>query len=696
MRARFTPILIFISLLCGNQSMAQTVANDECQFAKHIKSIDDYCSEPSEFTNVGATADPTHDNTCFLDFTNGVWFSFVPQQSAINVRLFGRGFNSNTLGNPQAALYSACGEYVTCSPGRTPGTDEFVVDNLLIGQVYYLMVSSAPGQEGTFQLCIDDFFAPPSPQSDCDKAIVLCDKSSFAINSLTGVGEDGNEVENNSCIGGESASSWYVWECEQSGTLTMELTPSNLGIEEIVDDLDFIIYELPNGVNDCTGKIEVRCMGSGANTTNGQIDPPNTWTACNRATGMRDGETDFIETGGCQDVSNNYIAPLDMVAGKAYGIIINNFSRSGLGFTLEWGGTGTFRGPDPALDVAAVQAFECDKTITFSQNSTSPDPIVSYTWNFGAGSTPSFSNDPNPQNVIYESFGNKLAALTIESERGCTVTEVIEFYVESCCADFDAIQAVADANDLTCFGDTDGLIRSAVISGGNPRYEYSLDAVNYQPNPQFPGLPAGPYRVFVRDIKGCQDTVDLIIDQPEELIVTTSPDVTIDLGSSTIFNATVEPSNRIIDSIAWSQPETLDDCTDCYNPSVTPLDNGSYTITVTDENGCTATASIRVAVNFDPDITAPNIFSPNGDFANQVFTLYGDKDIDAIEELHVYDRWGNQVYLGKELPISDDSMGWEGLFNGKPVEPGVYVWLGKVRFINSQVIDFTGDITVFR
>ena len=55
-----------------------------------------------------------------------------------------------------------------------------------------------------------------------------------------------------------------------------------------------------------------------------------------------------------------------MVAGESYALVINNFSRSGLGFHIEFGGTGTFLGPQPDFDLTAVQAFECDKTIIFN------------------------------------------------------------------------------------------------------------------------------------------------------------------------------------------------------------------------------------------------------------------------------------------------------------------------------------------
>ena len=693
--------LRYIAMACVMVSAVQTsysqatLPNDECRFATFIPDVDGYCSTPGEFTNVGATPDPVATDLCFLDYSNGVWFSFVPREPAIDIAVFGLG-TGGTMGSPQLALFSSCGDYVNCSPSNVSNVSELIVSGLLIGQVYYIMVESAPGGEGTFQLCVNDFIAPPSPQSDCDEAVILCDKSPFVVANLDNVGDNPNEGRG-SCIGGERASSWYKWVCDQPGTLTMELIPANLGIVEQVDDLDFVIYELPDGLDNCNTAVTVRCMGSGANIDeNDNVLPVSTWPLCNRATGMRDGETDLNETGGCQGNSNNYIRPLEMRAGSAYAMLINNFSTSGLGFEIEFGGTGTFLGPDIDVGVEAVQAFECDKTIIFTQSSSSPDSIISYTWNFGAGSTPSFGNTPDDVDVIYESFGPKTAALTIETDRGCTVTEIVDFDVAACCADTSTLDIDAESFDVVCFGDLTGLVQSRGISG-SPEYQFSLDGVNFQPNPQFAGLGAGTYEVQVIDIKGCMATIVVTIEQPEEIVVTPSPDITIDLGDDTIFDFSVTPPNPNY-TIEWSNPETLEDCVDCLTPTVTPRENGSYSVTVTDENGCTAVAEVRVNVVFNPEITAPNVFSPNSDDNpdNEWFNLFGDVDVEVIEDLFVYDRWGNLVYQGRDLERSGRGIGWNGDYLGRPAEQGVYAWMGRVRFINGEVVNFTGDLTLIR
>lgn len=685
----YITILLF---LVGGPLFSQ-VLNDECQFATFIPNTDGYCSEPAQFSNVGAQADPFVTNVCFLDFQNGVWFSFVPTEPAINIRIFGDGVGTNTLGFPQMALFSSCGDYITCSPGKSRSSDEFVSADLIIGQVYYLMVESAPNLEGSFQLCLDDFVPVPSPESDCDKAVVLCDKEPFTVESLNSQGDNPFEA-NGSCIGGELASSWYVWECDQSGTLTMELIPANLGIEEEVDDLDFVIFELPGGVGDCDNRIELRCMGSGANQTNGITDPVSTWAECNRATGMAVGETDVSEEGGCLGASNNYIAPLDMISGTTYVMLINNYTNNGLGFSIEFGGTGTFVGPEADFEIEAVAEFECDKTINFTDLSDPGiDPIVNYTWNFGNGANPSTASGPGPFSTIYDSFGDKVAALTLESSRGCLVTKVVEFYVEACCQDTSTLSVSGIPTDVQCFGDEDGQIL-AEGSSGSPQYQYSLDGVNFQPSPRFLNLPAGEYELTIVDEKGCMNVTLVNILEPTLTSVDAGPDTTVDLGWSIILDAEVT-SDYIIDSIYWSPLDSFLGCTDCLDPEIIPPGNTTYTVTVVDENGCTASDEIQLLVNLIYPVHAPNIFSPNDDNINDFFNLFGGPAVDRIEFIKIYDRWGNLVYEGQP-DINDRLQGWDGYFNDKPVNPGVYAWMANVRFIDDEVLTFSGDVTVLR
>lgn len=669
------------------------VGNDECDFSQFISSVDDYCSEIGEFSNVGAMNDPIITNPCFLNFTGAVWFSFVPQEPAIIIRV-----NPTSLSQPDIGVYSGnCSNLniVGCtSSGGGIGVVQLTVTDLVIGQVYYLSVDGSANQQGDFQLCIDDFVDTKPPESDCIDGVILCDKSPFYVESLVGTGNNNNELSSNDCINEEFASVWYKWTCDEPGTLEFTLTPNNYvpGLES--DDLDFSVYRLDNGIADCTNKSLVRCMASGANGTNNVTDPFNTWQECNGPTGLIDTDPDLAEQPGCQSGNNNFARPLDMQSGESYALIVNNFSQSGLGFSIEFGGTGTFLGPQVDFDISAIEAFECDKTINFTNLSNSQtDPILSYAWNFGNGATPVFSDEEGPHDVIYDSFGPKTVALTIESTRGCNVTKILNLDVAACCADTSTLVAEAEAFDLICFDIPEGYILANGISG-SPAYSYSINSQPFQPNPRFNNLDVGVYEVIVIDRKGCRDTTEVIIAEPEEIIADAGLDSLINFGEGLNLNGSYVPINLDLD-VLWSPDDSID-CVTCLDPYVVPLGETTYELLVTDENGCTDTDEVTIRVNIERPVYAPNIFSPNSDGSNDFFNLFAGPGASKIDHLYIFDRWGNRVYNGQNLMLNEYTIGWDGIYKGKPVNPGVFTWLAEVRFIDDEVFSYSGDITVIR
>ncbi len=696
---KFITSIVIIAMLAMVEPLRAQVLNDECKYATPIASTDNYCSADGEFTNVGATADPSFVNTCVsLQWKNGVWFSFVPKEPAVLIRVFGAG-QGGTMKDPKIVIFSKCGSYLQCSPGKTSGNDELLIDNLNIGQVYFIMIESSDGGNGTFRLCIDDFVPVRSPEADCNKGVVLCDKSPFKVESLTGVGNNNNEIEAGNCMEAEFQSAWYKWTCDQSGSLTFVLTPNNYRDRNtIADDIDFSLYELPNGIDNCTGKLLVRCMASGANGTGGVSDPLNTWISCNGPTGLRVGENDLSEDPGCRNGNNSYVKPLDMVSGKSYVLVINNYSRSGLGFSIEFGGTGTFLGPKPDFEINANQAFECDKSVLFTNKSSAPtDSIITYSWNFGDRAVPERGNGKGPFNVLYQSFGDKIAALTVESSRGCTVTKIIDFFVEPCCKDTSTLSLDAIVTDLKCHGIPEGIILASGRRGA-PEYKYNIDGSDFRPNPQFGNLAAGVYKIAIQDTKGCKDTIAVTVEEPPIIEVDAGPDLQIDLGDDTLIVISYTPV-KPKDQIVWEPPLTR---VDSIPPTylVGPYVNTIYTVTVIDSNGCTATDVVEVRVIKNLNLHAPNIFSPlNKDNSNDFFNVWVTKGVDFIELLEIYDRWGNLVYQGvdgRDFERNSVTSGWDGKFKNAPVVPGVYVWRALVRWLDGSKTNHAGDVTVYR
>lgn len=105
----------------------------------------------------------------------------------------------------------------------------------------------------------------------------------------------------------------------------------------------------------------------------------------------------------------------------------------------------------------------------------------------------------------------------------------------------------------------------------------------------------------------------------------------------------------------------------CYSSTISPNDNGAYIIQVENEiNSCISNLNLKVTIDYNPQLYVPNIFTPNNDGENDLFKIYGD-DIKEIE-FNIFSKWGELLFQGNSLLDY-----WDGAFNGKPLENGVYL-----------------------
>lgn len=698
MKIQFLIVFSVLLLGLGNRLSGQ---NDDCTTAYYINDVEDFCSEVGEFSNVGATISSQDLPFCWPEINHDVWFAFAPTKPGVFIQLTGlTGEGVGTLQQPSMAVYDkACDQigiddHIACASDLlNQNVLELNLTNLIIGKVYYIRIDARAGNTGTFRLCLDVFNPVKVPESDCDKAVVLCDKSPFIVENVNSVGDDPAEVDETCLLPnpipgehGESASVWYKWTCKDPGTLTFDLRPTSSS-----DDLDFAVFYLPGGLADCENKELVRCMASGE--TIGESQSYN--APCTGLTGLDLSSTDVTETAGCDGDSDNYLAALNMQAGESYVLIVNNFSLSGSGFEISFGGTGTFLGPDPGIIAEAVDAFECDKTIIFTDNSESEtDPIINYLWNFGAGADRSSSNVIGPHEIIYESFGPKTVALTVESSRGCLVTEILDIYIDACCQDTSTLYVEADKQDLICHGIPDGIIIAEGHSGA-PQYNFSLDGMTYQPSPYFYDLDAGDYTVYIQDIKGCENEVDISLTEPPPIFAFAGQDTVVDLGYSIdLFGDYI--SNGPVDFLWNSVDNGIISDNTAQSVEVKPFENSYFEFNIIDEFGCTDRDSVYVRVNIERPVYAPNVFTANNDGINDFFSVFAGPAAEIIEELSIFDRWGELIYRELNLPLNERNIGWDGKFRGVAVNPGVYVWTARIRFIDGASIYYSGDLTLLR
>ena len=372
-------------------------SNDECFSAIALTNVQNWCSAPAAYTTGGATLSASVPRpVCFPFGTTApdVWFSFIPQASDLRVSVKGAAGQNpgGTLQSPQIAIYTgSCSSpiLVYCASDKL-GLNyvELLASGLEAGRRYFMRVSGRNDFRGTFQLCLNNYTPFLNPLADCPSGQVLCNTAPMTVEFVSGEGLDANELNNvcgrTGCQPVEYQSTWLKWRAGTSGSLTFNITPLNPS-----DDLDFVLFELPNGLDNCTGRVSLRCMSSGENI--GQ--PISNWVACTGATGLRGGETDQVEYCGCSTGDNNFLAPVNMTAGKSYALAVVNYSRSGRGFRIEFGGTGTFSGAVSGVD--PIQVLSVDKKVSrpFFPASPSMDTTVNYAFRLINTSSAPFTID---------------------------------------------------------------------------------------------------------------------------------------------------------------------------------------------------------------------------------------------------------------------------------------------------------------
>ena len=323
-------------------------------------------------------------------------------------------------------------------------------------------------------------------------------------------------------------------------------------------------------------------------------------------------------------------------------------------------------------------AVSCDGASDASLSATGSGGIPPYQYQWSTGDTAS-----TVQNLPEGSY-----QLTVTDNFGCQTTTQIDLEGPP------PLEVVYDWTEPTCYGDSDGALY-LTPSGGVQPYEYLLS--NYPPQtvPLFSNLPAGVYEMEVRDANDCLWTGDLVLTQPEALLLELNPDTAyIDLGESVQAEATVNLSSP---QVVW-QPTVQLDCLsdDCLLVDLSPFVSMSYILTVQSAAGCTVRDTIYVKVKDTRKLYIPNAFSPDGNGINDYFTVFAGSGVEEITSMYIFDRWGDLVFTREHFPPNIPNLGWDGTVEGEPAAIAVYAYWVQVRYKDGSEELFKGDVHLIR
>lgn len=114
-----------------------------------------------------------------------------------------------------------------------------------------------------------------------------------------------------------------------------------------------------------------------------------------------------------------------------------------------------------------------------------------------------------------------------------------------------------------------------------------------------------------------------------------------------------------------------------------------FYILQTDRFGCNSYDSTYVEVIDEHYAGVPDIFSPNNDGYNDILRVRGNGI--ALLDFRVYDRYGSLIFQ------TEDREGyWDGTVDEQPLNPGVFIYVSKVTYIDGSSEDFKGNVSLVR
>lgn len=193
-------------------------------------------------------------------------------------------------------------------------------------------------------------------------------------------------------------------------------------------------------------------------------------------------------------------------------------------------------------------------------------PVYNYGWSTG-DTTTSILGVP----------GDTTYYLTITDAVGCTLSDTFTV------GNGAAFTISGNATNLLCNGAQSGAI-DITVTGGNGPFTYAW--TNGASSEDLTGLPAGYYTVTVTDNDGCRDTYGLSVTEPQPVLVTITPQIAnCALASTGSLTASASGGNGGF-TYQWTPTTT--------GATVANLSNGVYTVTATDVNGCSGSATYTV------------------------------------------------------------------------------------------------------
>lgn len=340
------------------------------------------------------------------------------------------------------------------------------------------------------------------------------------------------------------------------------------------------------------------------------------------------------------------------------------------------------------VNVITVNGCPKRDTVVVTVDTNIPNPWISNDTTICLGDTISlFASGANnytwnPSGSLSNNTGSSVSAFPSIN------TQYIVTYENTCGTDYDTVNVNVNyvvgsviPDQWICRGDSVWLW----ASGGVSYSWHSQNTILTTPDSAWVLVRPNSnttYQVDIRDAFGCETTLSVTVNLYPDPVLDAGEDIVITYGGYTVLNTNGTPG-----VLVWEPADSLS-CSICPNPIAAPGQNTTYTVSLTDSNGCIARDSVTVFL--DGIIFVPNTFTPDGDGKNDFFFAEGQNITEF--KMWIFNRWGELIFEADNL---EDS--WDGTYKGEMSKTDTYVWRIKYAHTgNTSGVEVIGHVNLLR
>jgi gliding motility-associated-like protein len=352
-------------------------------------------------------------------------------------------------------------------------------------------------------------------------------------------------------------------------------------------------------------------------------------------------------------------------------IIDNNLCSSAL-LQVNISEPALFGGNSVTVDVSCFGA--CDGEVQINAfGGTAPYTFV---WNFGI---------PGNQAGLATNVCHGTYTVDIIDARGCvtSVGYVIDQPANIVFQTIDVVYAGCEPGECSGSINTTATGATNFIVGGIGSVAGS-----------FSNLCSGSYTLIAENALGCQTSAIVQINNE----IPPASDFGIIPGEMSLPDHSFSTFNQSSNATSYEWTIVGEDftyvTTDPNFDLTLPYTGDTYSVCLVafNETSCTDTLCDFINVRDEFTLWVPNTFTPDGDELNNIFEpVISDVDVQSYDFL-IFNRWGQLIFESHDATI-----GWDGTYNGKLVQDGIYVWKITLKSkFSDELREYHGHVNIMR